>query len=112
MLFHFSAKQRLLVGTALAGAGIVFGSTSALADCLPNAPGTTVTCNTTDADGFQTTTSGVTIQVQPGATVGTGAGTPSPLLSAGTGSLVNNEETINGGPAGTTAIIPRWRQHR
>src|SRR6476659_486420 len=101
MAGHFTRKQRLMVGTALAGAGIVFGATPAFADCLPDVPGTTVVCNTTDPDGFQTTTNSVTIRVEPAATVGTGAATPSPLLSAGTTSVLNNEGAIN---SGATAV--------
>src|SRR6185369_2290388 len=95
------ARQRFMVGTALAGVAIFFGSTPAFADCLPDAPGTTVVCNTTDPDGFQSTTNGVTIRVEPTATVGSGAVTPSPLLSAGTTSVLNNEGTVN---SGATAI--------
>src|SRR6476660_4413226 len=80
MLVHITAKQRFLVGTALAGAGIFLGASPALADCLPDAAGTTIVCNTTDPDGIQVPTNSVTIRVEPAATVGTGAATPSPLL--------------------------------
>jgi autotransporter-associated beta strand protein len=104
MTTRYTAKQCLTFGTILAGTGAFLLPTAAYADCLPDAAGTTVTCNTNDPDGYQTGLNGVTILVQPTATVGTGAGTPSPLLSAGTGSVVNNENLINGGPAGTTAI--------
>ena len=101
MFARFTAKQRLMVGTVLAGAAVFFGSTPAFADCLPDVAGTTVICNTTDPDGFQTTTNSVTIRVQPLTTVGTGAATPSPLLSAGTTSILNNEGLIN---SGATAV--------
>jgi len=101
MSAFLNAKQRLMVGTTITGAAIFFGSTPAIADCLPDAPGTTVVCNTTDPDGFQTTTNGVTIRVEPLTTVGTGATTPSPLLSAGTTSILNNEGLIT---SGATAI--------
>ena len=100
MFVRFSAKQRIMFGTALAGAGTLLG-TPALADCLPNTDGTLVICNTTAPTGYQTTTNSVTIQVEPSTTVGTGAATPSPLLSAGTTSVVNNEGLIN---SGATAI--------
>src|SRR5437870_2285031 len=100
MTVRYNAKRHLMLGTALAGFG-AFAATPALADCLPDAAGTTVTCQTTDPDGFQTTTNGVTITVNSGATVGTGAATPSPLLSAGSVSVVNNNNVIN---SGATAI--------
>src|SRR5437870_3461627 len=100
MTVRYNSRRQLMLGTALAGFG-VFAATPALADCLPDAPGTTVTCQTTDPDGFQTTTNGVTITVNSGATVGTGAATPSPLLSAGSVSVVNNNNVIN---SGATAI--------
>src|SRR3954454_16459154 len=95
MLIRISAKQRLMVGTAIASAVTFFGAMPAWADCLPDTTGTQIQCNTTDPDGFQTPTNSVTIRVEPTATVGTGAATPSPLLSAGTTSVLNNEGTIS-----------------
>lgn len=97
MTTRLSARKYLLLGTTLAGAGSLLVPTAAYADCLPDAAGTTVVCNTADPDGFQTLLNGVTIRVEPGALVGTGAATPSPLLSAGTDSVLNNEDTINSG---------------
>jgi len=62
MAGHFTRKQRFMLGTAFAGVCTFLGSTPAFADCLPDVPGTTVVCNTTDPDGFQTTTNSVTIR--------------------------------------------------
>ena len=95
MLTKLTAKQCLMLGTVLAGTGAFILPTAAYADCLPDAAGTTVICNTADPDGYQTTTNAVTIQVEPSTTVGTGAATPSPLLQAGTDSVVNDEAIIN-----------------
>src|SRR6059058_6238358 len=89
MFNRFNSKRSLLLGTALVGAGI-FTPTAALADCLPDASGQFILCQNAAPNGYQTTTNGVTITVDTAATVGTGAATPSPLLSAGTTSVVNN----------------------
>src|SRR5436190_10866224 len=95
-MLNISAKQCLKFGTALAGLG-VFVPTAALADCLANAPGTTVTCSTADPDGYNgAAVNNLTINVIPSATV-------SGTLSAGTTSAVNNEGDINVG-AGNTAV--------
>jgi autotransporter-associated beta strand protein len=96
MLNRFSAKQYLLFGTALTGLGVI-APDAARADCLPDASGLIITCQLSDTDGYQTTSNGVTINVNAGATVGTGAATPSPLLSAGSTSVVDNTGTINSG---------------
>ncbi len=79
----------------------------ALADCLPNATGLTVTCITNDPDGYRAGTDnpvidGVTINVNNGATVG-GVAATGPLLSVGVAGAVNNEGTITVA-AGETAI--------
>ena len=100
MTNRLSTKQHLVLGTALAGFGVL-APTPAMADCLPDASGLFVTCQATSSNGYQTTTNGVTITVNSGATVGTGAATPSPLLSAGSVSVVNNNSVIN---SGATAI--------
>src|SRR5579872_4893037 len=96
MVDRFTAKQCLLLGTALVGAGVFFPG-AALADCLPDASGLNVVCQNAATNGYQTTTNGVTITVNSGSTVGTGAATPSPLLSAGSSSVVNNNNIINSG---------------
>src|SRR5438270_4227446 len=100
MFDRFNSKRSLLLGTALVGAGI-FTPTAALADCLPDASGQFILCQNAAPNGYQTTTNGVTITVDTAAIVGTGAATPSPLLSAGTTSVVNNNNIIN---SGATAI--------
>jgi outer membrane autotransporter protein len=99
MTKRFSAKQRLLLGTILAGAGTLLMPTAAWADC--NGVGTSVICSGTDPDAYQTSTTGVTIDVQPTAAVGTGGVTPSPLLSAGSTSVLNNYGAVN---SGATAV--------
>jgi fibronectin-binding autotransporter adhesin len=93
MTKRFSAKQRLLLGTILGAAGTLLMPTAAWADC--NGAGTSVICSGTDPDGDQTSTTGVTIDVQPGAAVGAGSATPSPLLSAGSTSVLNNYGAVN-----------------
>src|SRR5438045_1431420 len=95
MLIRISAKQRRMVGTAIASAVTFFGAMPAWADCLPDTTATQIQCNTTDSDGYQTTTNSVTIRVNPTATVGIGAAAPSPLLSAGTTSVLDNEGVVN-----------------
>src|SRR5438270_10898063 len=99
MTQRITAKQRLLLGTMLAGVGAFLLPTAALADC--NGAGTSVICSSTDPDGYQTSTRSVTIDVQPAAVVGSGGATPSPLLSAGGASVLNNYGTVN---SGATAI--------
>ena len=104
MTTRISAKQRLFLGTTLAGAAVFLLPSAAYADCLPtNAAQTDVQCSTNDPDGYQTATNGVGITVLSGVTVGAGTGTPSPLLAAGTGSLVGNFGNINSG-VGSIAI--------
>src|SRR5689334_18880054 len=97
MLKKLTPKQCLMLGTVLAGTSTFLVPSAAYADCLPDAAGTTVICNVSDPDGYQTSLNSVTIQVEPLTTVGTGATTPSPLLSAGTTSVVNNQAIINSG---------------
>src|SRR5437764_10299377 len=107
MLTRFSAKQYLMLGTALTGAGTLVTPTAALADCLINATNDTVTCTTADTNGFQSGINLLTINVTPGATVsGTTLSSAGPILSAGTQSVVNNEGDITnvGAPAGSVAI--------
>src|SRR5438445_4276950 len=107
MLTRFSAKQYLMLGTALTGVAAFVTPTAALADCLINATNDTVTCTTTDTNGFQSAINLLTINVTPGATVsGTTLLAPAPILSAGTQSVVNNEGDISnvGAPAGSVAI--------
>ena len=71
--------------------------TAALADCLPDAAGTTVTCQISDPDGYNgSAVNGLTVNVASG--TNTVAGT----ISTGTGSVVNNEGDIN--VSGGTAI--------
>ena len=83
-----------MIGTTLVGVGAFILPSAAMADCLPNAAGTTVTCSTSDPDGFNgSAINGLTINVIPTATV-------SGTLSTGTVSAVNNE----GGITATTAI--------
>ncbi len=94
MISRISAKQRLMIGTTLVGVGTFIIPSAAMADCLPNAAGTTVTCSTADPDGYNgSAVTGLTINVIPAATVN---GT----LSTGTVSAVNNE----GGITAATAI--------
>src|SRR5206468_12879916 len=102
MLTRFSAKQYLMLGTALTGAGTLVTRTSALSHCLINATNDTVTCTTADTNGFQSAINLLTINVTPGATVsGTTLSSAAPILSAGTQSVVNNEGdiTVTGAPA-------------
>lgn len=88
MLRQLSTRQRLLIGTTLIGIGAVASPGAALADCLANAPGTTITCTTADPDGFNgAATNALTINVTTLATV-------SGTLSTGTSSAVNNEGDI------------------
>src|SRR5947209_11122979 len=94
MCKRLTAKQYLMSGTVLAATAAFLIPTAAYADCNPDAPGTTVTCSGNDADGYQTPTNGVTINVVPAAVVGQNAPTPSPLVSAGSDSVVNNSGTI------------------
>src|SRR5438874_3001719 len=106
MLNRYHAKQCLMFGTALAGFGVL-APTAAFADCLINATNDTVTCTTSDTNGFQSSINLLTINVTPGATVsGTTLVTAAPILSAGTQSVVNNEGDITnvGAPAGSVAI--------
>ena len=96
MTNRFKTKQYLMFGTALTGFA-VFAPTPALADCLPNASGTTVNCTTSDPDGFNgSATNGLTINVNPSTTV-------SGTLSTGSASAVNNEGDVNVG-SGNTAV--------
>lgn len=89
-----TVRTCLVTATALSGSLI---ANPALADCLPNAGGTTVTCSTADPDGYNgSAVNALTVNVIPGATV---AGT----LSAGTGSAVNNEGGIT--VAGTAISV-------
>src|SRR5206468_6350601 len=107
MFTRFSAKQYLMLGTALAGVGAFVTPTAALADCLINATNDTVTCTTADTNGFQSSINLLTINVTPGASVsGTTLLAPAPILSAGTQSVVNNEGDITsvGAPAGSVAV--------
>ena len=107
MLTRISAKQYLMLGTAMTGVAALVTPTAALADCLINATNDTVTCTTADTNGFQSSINLLTINVVPGATVtGTSLAAAAPLLSAGTQSVVNNEGSIDvtGAPAGTIAI--------
>ncbi|WP_219893696.1 beta strand repeat-containing protein [Aquisediminimonas profunda] len=86
-----SFANRLLRSTALLPAPLLAFPGVALADCLPNAGGTIVTCQTTDPDGYDgSAVSGLTINVGPGASVDGGS------LQAGALSAVNNEGTLNG----------------
>ena len=99
MTNRISAKRRLLLGTILAGAGALLIPTAAWADC--GGAGTSVICSGTDPDGYQTSTTGVTIDVQAAAAVGSGGSVPSPLLSAGNASVLNNYGTVD---SGATAV--------
>ena len=55
----------------------------------------------TDPTAIRPRRTGLTIDVQPGAAVGTGSATPSPLLSAGSTSVLNNYGAVN---SGATAV--------
>ena len=86
-----SFANRLLRSTALLPAPLLAFPGVAFADCLPNAGGTIVTCQTTDPDGYDgSAVSGLTINVGPGASVDGGS------LQAGASSAINNEGTLNG----------------
>ncbi|QXQ06454.1 autotransporter domain-containing protein [Sphingosinicellaceae bacterium] len=88
MVKQLSTRQRLLLGATFAGIGAFASPNAALADCLPDASGTTVTCSTADPDGYNgSAVNGLTVSIIPNTIVG---GT----LSAGTGSAINNEGTI------------------
>src|SRR3982751_2744911 len=107
MTSHFSTKQLLMVGTAIAGLAAAVTPTAAFADCLINATNDTVTCATADTNGFQSSINVLTINNLPGVVVsGTTLPSASPILSTGTGSVVNNEGTVTvtGAPAGSVAI--------
>ena len=67
MLTRFSAKQYLMLGTALTGVGAFVTPTAALADCLINATNDTVTCTTADTNGFQSSINLLTIEVRKSA---------------------------------------------
>ena len=89
MTSQTSAKQRMMIGTALVGFGAFVVPTTAMADCLPNVGGTVVNCNTSDPDGYNgSATNGLTINIAPSANV---LGT----LSTGTTGTVNNEGAVN-----------------
>jgi autotransporter-associated beta strand protein len=104
-----SLRRWSLSTSALAAISIAFIPTAAFADCLPSADGLTVICTTSAPNGYQAGTSGpatngVTIFVQNATTVGGGAA-PSPLLSVGTQSAINNEGTITAAPGGIAASL-------
>ncbi|HEV2650939.1 MAG TPA: autotransporter-associated beta strand repeat-containing protein, partial [Rhizomicrobium sp.] len=104
-----SLRRWSLSTSALAAISIAFIPTAAFADCLPSADGLTVICTTSAPNGYQAGTSGpatngVSIFVQNSTTVGGGAA-PSPLLSVGTGSAINNEGTITAAPGGIAASL-------
>ena len=99
MTSRTSAKQRIMIGTALVGVGAFVVPTAALADCLPNVGGTVVTCLLTDVAGYNgSAVNSLTINVENGAIVSNG------LLSTGTTSTVNNTGTINLG-SGTAISV-------
>src|SRR3954468_10428881 len=107
MTSHFSTKQLLMVGTAIAGLAAAVTPTAAFADCLINATNDTVTCSTADTNGFQSTINLLTINNLPGVNVsGTTLTSAAPILSAGNQSVINNEGNITnvGAPAGSVAI--------
>lgn len=86
---HISIRTRILLSSGSLALSLALLPSTALADCLPNAGGTVVTCQAADADGY-TAGNGVTINVNTGATV---AGP----LTVGTAGQVNNEGDINTG---------------
>lgn len=88
-------KQLLLATTSVA---VLAYGVPALADCLPNAGGTTVTCNINDPDGYNgSTVNGLTINVEPEALV-------EDTLSTGQNSAVNNEGEIDASANSGVAI--------
>ena len=88
MVKQLSTRQRLLLGAAFAGVGAFGSPNPALADCLPDVAGTTVTCSTAGPTGYNgSAVNGLTVNVIPNALV-------SGTLSAGTGSAINNEGAI------------------
>jgi outer membrane autotransporter protein len=108
MTNSLTARQKLLLGTALMGA-VSFGLPSAaMAACVVDGSGVIVSCDTVGTGGYNgAATNGLTINVLPNASVtGAGLATAAPLLSTGSAGVVTNAGTINiaGGPAGTTAI--------
>lgn len=89
MIKRITTRQQLLAGTTLVGLGVALSPTAALADCLADASGTTVTCTTADPNGYDgSAVNTLTINVTPSSTV-------SGTLLTGTGSAVNNEGGIN-----------------
>src|SRR5260221_13894864 len=95
MLTRFSAKQYLMLGTALTGVGALLSPTAALADCVAGAGSLSnlVTCDSPGGigtNGYNTTNAGVTIQVLSTGIVNPPPAVGAPLLSAGSGSVVNN----------------------
>jgi outer membrane autotransporter protein len=93
MYKRINAKQRLVFTTALAGVAAFLCPSPAFADCASS--GSTINCTGSDADGYQTSTNGITVNVVPGAAVGLNTLTPSPLLSSGTSSVLNNQGSIS-----------------
>jgi autotransporter-associated beta strand protein len=93
VMTDLSPRAMSLVGTALVPFTLLV-STPALADCLPNAQGTIVTCNANDPDGFLAG-DGVTIAVSPGATV-------DGPLGVGLAGRINNEGIV--GNTGLSAL--------
>lgn len=99
MLSRISAKQRLMIGTTLVSVSAFIIPTAALADCLPNAGGTVVTCSLTDVAGYNgSAVTSLIINVNNGATVSNG------ILSTGSTSTVNNTGTINLGAGNAIAV--------
>jgi fibronectin-binding autotransporter adhesin len=93
-----STRNRVLLSTALVPVTFALAPTPALADCLPNASGTTITCTTSDPDGYNgSAISGLTINVDSTAASVNGT------LSAGANSAVNNEGDID--VAGTAIAV-------
>jgi autotransporter-associated beta strand protein len=90
-----SKGSRWLIGSAILPLSMV-AAAPAWADCLPNASGTIVNCNADDPDGF-VAGDGVTINVNPGATV-------NGPLTVGTAGRINIEGIVgNPGPSAVTA---------
>jgi len=103
-MIRHNTRRRVLLSTALVPVTLALAPTAALADCLPNAAGTTVTCSTLDVNGFDgSSVTSLTVDVLPTAEV---QGT----LSTGATSAINNEGFINvtGGTAASLGAGSRF----
>jgi hypothetical protein len=103
MVRQISTRQRFLVGTTLAGAGMFLIPTAAMADCVSQAPvdPNQVVCDNPGTAGWNgAATNNLIVTLNPGSTTLTNVGGPA-VISAGTGSAVINFSG-NFVPSGTT----------